>query len=148
MFWFWCFLDTPQSGSHALMPSLATDYSAYKKHGILTNNVFQSWTFFSLKDLVNIKQQLKPKSTYSTVKVIDCTHCSNWFQCQCCFFFVLNPSVFGSDDPGSNRRVLDDTMILHRATAEDSGVYQCEASNSHGSVMANVNIMIMSEYLS
>uniref|UniRef100_A0A3P8V7P1 Neural cell adhesion molecule L1 n=1 Tax=Cynoglossus semilaevis TaxID=244447 RepID=A0A3P8V7P1_CYNSE len=47
------------------------------------------------------------------------------------------------DDPGSNRRVLDDTMILHRATAEDSGVYQCEASNSHGSVMANVNIMIM-----
>lgn len=49
-----------------------------------------------------------------------------------------------SDDPGNNRRVLDDTVVLHGATQQDSGVYQCEASNSHGSILANVNIMVMS----
>ncbi|XP_023283342.1 neural cell adhesion molecule L1-like protein isoform X3 [Seriola lalandi dorsalis] len=49
---------------------------------------------------------------------------------------------FLRDDPGSNRRVLDDTVVLHNARSEDTAVYQCEASNRHGSVLANVNIMI------
>lgn len=51
-----------------------------------------------------------------------------------------------SDDPQSSRRVFDDTLVLHNARPEDSGVYQCDASNSHGGVLANINIMVMSEY--
>ncbi|XP_075947049.1 cell adhesion molecule L1-like a [Anarhichas minor] len=47
------------------------------------------------------------------------------------------------DDPRSSRRVLDDTVLLHNARAEDTAVYQCEASNIHGSVLANINIMVM-----
>uniref|UniRef100_A0AAX7T048 Cell adhesion molecule L1-like b n=1 Tax=Astatotilapia calliptera TaxID=8154 RepID=A0AAX7T048_ASTCA len=40
-------------------------------------------------------------------------------------------------------QVFDDTVILFNAKAEDSGVYQCEASNRHGNILANVNIVIM-----
>lgn len=47
------------------------------------------------------------------------------------------------DDPQSNREVLDDTVILHNAQPEDTAVYQCDASNTHGSILANVNIMVM-----
>uniref|UniRef100_A0A8C4IM08 Neural cell adhesion molecule L1-like protein n=2 Tax=Dicentrarchus labrax TaxID=13489 RepID=A0A8C4IM08_DICLA len=47
------------------------------------------------------------------------------------------------DDSQKNSRVLDDTLIIHNARPEDSAVYQCDASNSHGSLLANINIMIM-----
>ncbi|XP_067448015.1 neural cell adhesion molecule L1-like protein isoform X2 [Thunnus thynnus] len=53
-----------------------------------------------------------------------------------------NGEIF-EDDPLNNRRVLDDTVVLHNAMPGDSGVYQCEASNRHGSILANINIMVM-----
>uniref|UniRef100_A0A8C8MCX2 Neural cell adhesion molecule L1-like protein n=1 Tax=Oncorhynchus tshawytscha TaxID=74940 RepID=A0A8C8MCX2_ONCTS len=47
------------------------------------------------------------------------------------------------DGPSTNRQVLDDTIVLHRARPEDSAVYQCEVSNRHGTILANANIMII-----
>ncbi|MEQ2158113.1 hypothetical protein GOODEAATRI_008867, partial [Goodea atripinnis] len=46
--------------------------------------------------------------------------------------------------PAANRKTLGDTIILHNAKASDSAVYQCEASNRHGKILSNANIMIMS----
>lgn len=46
----------------------------------------------------------------------------------------------------NNKRVLDDTVVVHNSLPEDSAVYQCQASNRHGSILANANIMVMSEY--
>lgn len=54
--------------------------------------------------------------------------------------------VLLSDDPDNRMQVFDDTVTLLNAKAEDSGVYQCEASNRHGTILANVNIMIMSKF--
>ncbi|XP_039460702.1 neural cell adhesion molecule L1-like protein isoform X3 [Oreochromis aureus] len=51
--------------------------------------------------------------------------------------------VMFRDDPDNRMQVFDDTVTLLNAKAEDSGVYQCEASNRHGNILANVNIMIM-----
>uniref|UniRef100_A0A4W5NI63 Neural cell adhesion molecule L1-like protein n=1 Tax=Hucho hucho TaxID=62062 RepID=A0A4W5NI63_9TELE len=45
--------------------------------------------------------------------------------------------------PASNRKEFDDTIVLHNAKSTDSAVYQCEASNRHGTLLANANIMIM-----
>ncbi|KAM9343567.1 cell adhesion molecule L1-like a isoform 2-T6 [Pholidichthys leucotaenia] len=53
-----------------------------------------------------------------------------------------NGDIFRDDPSMDNRRVLDDTVVLHNAKPHDSGVYQCEASNRHGSILANVNIMV------
>lgn len=53
-----------------------------------------------------------------------------------------NGKIF-KDDSVNNRRVLDDTVMLHKAGPEDSGVYQCEASNKHGSILANINVLVM-----
>uniref|UniRef100_A0A674NKQ4 Neural cell adhesion molecule L1-like protein n=1 Tax=Takifugu rubripes TaxID=31033 RepID=A0A674NKQ4_TAKRU len=47
------------------------------------------------------------------------------------------------DSPSPNRRVLGDTIVLHNTKASDSAVYQCEASNRHGTLLSNANIMIM-----
>ncbi|XP_041819085.1 neural cell adhesion molecule L1-like protein [Chelmon rostratus] len=45
--------------------------------------------------------------------------------------------------PAANRKVLGDTIVLHNAKASDSAVYQCEATNKHGTLLSNANIMIM-----
>uniref|UniRef100_A0A672NSH1 Cell adhesion molecule L1-like b n=1 Tax=Sinocyclocheilus grahami TaxID=75366 RepID=A0A672NSH1_SINGR len=46
--------------------------------------------------------------------------------------------------PTSNRKVLKDgTISIHNAKPENSAVYQCEATNRHGTILANANIMIM-----
>ncbi|XP_047203055.1 neural cell adhesion molecule L1-like protein isoform X2 [Girardinichthys multiradiatus] len=47
------------------------------------------------------------------------------------------------ESPAANRKTLGDTIILHNAKASDSAVYQCEASNRHGKILSNANIMIM-----
>ncbi|XP_053085306.1 neural cell adhesion molecule L1-like protein isoform X2 [Pangasianodon hypophthalmus] len=48
-----------------------------------------------------------------------------------------------SEVPATNRKVVDDTIMIHNASPSDSAVYQCEASNRHGTLLANANIMIM-----
>ncbi|XP_052456038.1 neural cell adhesion molecule L1-like protein isoform X4 [Carassius gibelio] len=45
--------------------------------------------------------------------------------------------------PTSNRKVLKDgTISIHNAKPENSAVYQCEATNRHGTILVNANIMI------
>ncbi|KAA0706861.1 Processed neural cell adhesion molecule [Triplophysa tibetana] len=47
------------------------------------------------------------------------------------------------DFTSTNQQVLDDSVILHGAQKSDSAVYQCEASNRHGIIIANANILVM-----
>ncbi|KAG7268054.1 hypothetical protein CRUP_024986 [Coryphaenoides rupestris] len=48
----------------------------------------------------------------------------------------------GEDVP-ERWQILDDTVVLLNVEPEDSGVYQCEASNVHGRLLANTNIMVL-----
>lgn len=61
-----------------------------------------------------------------------------------CMYWMYVWSI--TEAPATNRKVLDDTIVLHNAKASDSAVYQCEASNRHGTLLSNANIMIMSKY--
>nr|XP_055068638.1 neural cell adhesion molecule L1-like protein isoform X2 [Misgurnus anguillicaudatus] len=46
--------------------------------------------------------------------------------------------------PTSNRKIMKDgTIVIHNANPDNSAVYQCEATNKHGTILANANIMIM-----
>lgn len=42
--------------------------------------------------------------------------------------------------------MLDDRIIILRAEQRDTAVYQCEASNRHGTLLVNANVLVMSEY--
>ncbi|KAK3547472.1 hypothetical protein QTP86_021178 [Hemibagrus guttatus] len=45
--------------------------------------------------------------------------------------------------PSSNIRVLHDTLVLYNTQENNSAVYQCQASNKHGTLLNNANIMVM-----
>ncbi|KAG1962072.1 cell adhesion molecule L1-like a isoform X2 [Pimephales promelas] len=47
------------------------------------------------------------------------------------------------DFPSTSHRVLDDRIIILRAEERDTAVYQCEASNKHGTILANTNVLVM-----
>uniref|UniRef100_A0A4W4EM87 Neural cell adhesion molecule L1-like protein n=1 Tax=Electrophorus electricus TaxID=8005 RepID=A0A4W4EM87_ELEEL len=51
--------------------------------------------------------------------------------------------VNGHPINAGSRKVYDDRIVIHNARPKDSAVYQCEASNRHGTILANANIMIM-----
>lgn len=59
-----------------------------------------------------------------------------------CQFKSVSPSGFSS----TSHKVLDDRIIILRAEERDTAVYQCEASNKHGTILANANVLVMSEY--
>uniref|UniRef100_G3NVB9 Cell adhesion molecule L1-like b n=1 Tax=Gasterosteus aculeatus aculeatus TaxID=481459 RepID=G3NVB9_GASAC len=54
-----------------------------------------------------------------------------------------NGDLFRDDLGSNNKQVFDDTLVFLNAGAQDSAVYQCEASNTHGSILANINVMVM-----
>ncbi|XP_052396090.1 neural cell adhesion molecule L1-like protein isoform X2 [Carassius gibelio] len=47
------------------------------------------------------------------------------------------------DFPSTNYKVLDDRIIILRAQQRDTAVYQCEASNRHGTLLFNANVLVM-----
>ncbi|ROL40963.1 Neural cell adhesion molecule L1-like protein [Anabarilius grahami] len=47
------------------------------------------------------------------------------------------------DFPSTNHKVLDDRIIILGAEQRDTAVYQCEASNKHGTLLANTNVLVM-----
>ncbi|XP_050953133.1 cell adhesion molecule L1-like a isoform X9 [Labeo rohita] len=47
------------------------------------------------------------------------------------------------DFPSTNYKVLDDRIIILRAEKTDTSVYQCEASNRHGTLLVNTNVLVM-----
>uniref|UniRef100_A0A8C3ALV6 Cell adhesion molecule L1-like b n=1 Tax=Cyclopterus lumpus TaxID=8103 RepID=A0A8C3ALV6_CYCLU len=54
-----------------------------------------------------------------------------------CYLVVVVYLFFFTAAPAANRKVFDDTIVLHNAKASDSAVYQCEASNKHGTLLSN-----------
>ncbi|KAL1249724.1 hypothetical protein QQF64_020729 [Cirrhinus molitorella] len=47
------------------------------------------------------------------------------------------------DFPSTNYKMLDDRIIILRAEKTDTAVYQCEASNRHGTLLVNTNVLVM-----
>ncbi|KAM6980110.1 neurofascin homolog (chicken) a [Aplochiton taeniatus] len=59
--------------------------------------------------------------------------------------WLVNGEPIETSLPNPNRQVLDDTLIFRSVQVGDSAVYQCNASNHHGYLLANalVNILDM-----
>lgn len=54
--------------------------------------------------------------------------------------------LYITEVPVSNRKIMKDgTILIHNASPDNSAVYQCEATNRHGTILTNANIMIMSK---
>ncbi|XP_029115512.1 neural cell adhesion molecule L1-like protein isoform X2 [Scleropages formosus] len=47
------------------------------------------------------------------------------------------------DAPEFGGQLLGDTVVLHNVKPADSAVYQCQASNRHGTLLVNVNVMVL-----
>uniref|UniRef100_A0AAY4BJ51 Neural cell adhesion molecule L1 n=1 Tax=Denticeps clupeoides TaxID=299321 RepID=A0AAY4BJ51_9TELE len=59
--------------------------------------------------------------------------------------WMMNGELIG-DSPTANRKVFGDTIMLHNVQPNDSATYQCEASNPHGTILANANLLVISGY--
>lgn len=68
------------------------------------------------------------------------------YKCRALSCFIESSSDLITEVPATNRKRSGDTIVLHNAKVSDSAVYQCEASNKHGRLLSNANIMIMSKY--
>lgn len=57
------------------------------------------------------------------------------------FFSTL--CVTSGSLPNPNRQVLGDTILFHSVQIGSSAVYQCNASNEHGYLLANAFVNIV-----
>jgi len=125
-----------QHNSEGSRDAVVTENSALPSHGInyilkyiqkkIKNNISQYWSFFFKKIISKTLKHrtiLKPLNGRVPIQV-----------------------CFPSDFPSTSHRVLDDRIIILRAEERDTAVYQCEASNKHGTILANTNVLVMSEY--
>ncbi|KPP74017.1 neural cell adhesion molecule L1-like protein-like, partial [Scleropages formosus] len=56
---------------------------------------------------------------------------------------AVTDDLFPSDAPEFGGQLLGDTVVLHNVKPADSAVYQCQASNRHGTLLVNVNVMVL-----
>nr|XP_023688929.1 neural cell adhesion molecule L1-like protein isoform X2 [Paramormyrops kingsleyae] len=56
--------------------------------------------------------------------------------------WMMNGHVL-EDLPASHRQILNGELLLRHVTPQDSAVYQCQASNRHGTILANANVMVL-----
>lgn len=56
---------------------------------------------------------------------------------------LLRPTAGSPTNP--NRQVLGDTIMFHSVQIGSSAVYQCNASNEHGYLLANAFVNVLGE---